>query len=62
MNDRWMSVDKVVEYLLFSKNIVYTWVNHTGIDNHICMEVQGGRIGSGKSVVVGVSNPSGVNQ
>ncbi len=34
MNDRWLSVDEIAEYLGVSKDTVYTWVTGKGMPGH----------------------------
>lgn len=34
MDDRWMSVDEISEYLGVSKDTVYTWVNDKGMPGY----------------------------
>ncbi|MGO9708534.1 MAG: methylation-associated defense system helix-turn-helix domain-containing protein MAD1 [Polyangiaceae bacterium] len=34
MDDRWLSVDEISEYLGVSKDTVYTWVNAKGMPAH----------------------------
>jgi excisionase family DNA binding protein len=34
MDDRWLSVDEIAEYLGVSKDTVYTWINAKGMPAH----------------------------
>jgi excisionase family DNA binding protein len=34
MDDRWLSVDEIAEYLGVSKDTVYTWVTSKGMPGH----------------------------
>lgn len=34
MNDRWLSVDEIAEYLGVSKDTIYTWVTGKGMPGH----------------------------
>ena len=34
MDDRWLSVDEIAEYLGVSKDTVYTWVSSKGMPGH----------------------------
>ncbi len=34
MDDRWLSVDEMAEYLGVSKDTVYTWVNDKGMPGY----------------------------
>jgi len=34
MNDRWLSVDEIAEYLGLSKDTVYTWISVKGMPAH----------------------------
>ena len=34
MDDRWLSVDEIAEYLGVSKDTVYTWVTGKGMPGH----------------------------
>lgn len=34
MEDRWLSVDEIAEYLGVSKDTVYTWINAKGMPAH----------------------------
>ena len=34
MQDRWLSVDEIAEYLGVSKDTVYTWVSSRGMPGH----------------------------
>ncbi len=34
MEDRWLSVDEIAEYLGVSKDTVYTWVTTKGMPGH----------------------------
>jgi excisionase family DNA binding protein len=34
MEDRWLSVDEIAEYLGVSKDTVYTWVTAKGMPGH----------------------------
>jgi excisionase family DNA binding protein len=34
MDDRWMSVDEIAEYLGVSKDTVYAWVTKKGMPGH----------------------------
>lgn len=34
MNDRWLSVDEIAEYLGISKDTVYTWISGKGLPAH----------------------------
>ena len=34
MEDRWLSVDEIAEYLGVSKDTVYTWVTQKGMPGH----------------------------
>ena len=41
MEDRWLSVDEIAEYLGVAKDTVYTWVTGKGMPGHKDMSVQG---------------------
>ena len=34
MEDRWLSVDEIAEYLGISKDTVYTWIANKGLPGH----------------------------
>jgi excisionase family DNA binding protein len=34
MDDRWLSVDEIAEYLGIAKDTVYTWINGRGMPAH----------------------------
>ncbi|UQA57102.1 methylation-associated defense system helix-turn-helix domain-containing protein MAD1 [Polyangium aurulentum] len=34
MDDRWLSVDEIAEYIGVSKDTVYTWVTSKGMPGH----------------------------
>ena len=34
MDDRWLSVDEIADYLGVSKDTVYTWINAKGMPAH----------------------------
>lgn len=34
MDDRWLSVDEIAEYLGVSKDTVYTWISNKGLPAH----------------------------
>jgi excisionase family DNA binding protein len=34
MDDRWLSVDEIAEYLGVSKDTVYTWISGKGLPAH----------------------------
>lgn len=34
MEDRWLSVDDIAEYLGISKDTVYTWIANKGLPGH----------------------------
>jgi len=34
MEDRWLSVDEIAEYLGVSKDTIYTWVTSKGMPGH----------------------------
>ena len=34
MDDRWLSVDEIADYLGVSKDTVYTWVSSKGMPGH----------------------------
>jgi excisionase family DNA binding protein len=34
MDDRWLSVDQIADYLGVSKDTVYAWITHKGMPGH----------------------------
>jgi excisionase family DNA binding protein len=34
MQDRWLSVDEIANYLGVAKDTIYTWVTHRGMPGH----------------------------
>jgi excisionase family DNA binding protein len=34
MQDRWLSVDEIAEYLGVAKDTIYNWVTHKGMPGH----------------------------
>jgi len=34
MDERWLSVDEIAEYLGVSKDTVYAWINEKGMPSH----------------------------